>query len=131
MDEAWKRIDGFQGLVDWFGHVPSFHDGYLLSLRIDFPTEAVLVLHGWDMTDRIDARGYFELEKHFVATFRLTGVVKVDLEDADHAGSIVERLTVVGDGDQLVFAINPILGTGGLLRCLKASVSFEPGKPTT
>jgi hypothetical protein len=131
MDEAWKRIDGFQDLADWFGYAPSFHDGYLLSLKIDFPTEAVLVMHGWDMTDRIDARGYFELEKHFVATFRLAGLVKIDLEDPDHAGAIVERLTITADGDQLEFAINPILGTGGLLRCLKASVSFEPGKPTT
>ncbi len=131
MDEAWKRIDGFQDLVDWFGHVPSFHDGYLLSLKIDFPAWAVLVLHGWGMTDRMDARGYFELEKHFVATFRLDGLVKIDLEDTDHAGAIVERLTIDAAGDQLEFAINPILGTGGLLRCLRASVSFEPGKPTT
>ena len=70
------------------------------------------------MTDRIDARGYFELEKHFVATFRLVDLVRIDLEDPDHAGAIVERLTITADGDHLDFTINPILGNGGLLRCL-------------
>ena len=130
MDEAWKRIEGFQALVDWFGGVPSFHDGYVLSLRIDFPAEAVLVLHGWSMTDRVDAQGYFELEKHFVATFRLSGLSKVALEDLVAAGSILERLTVTVRDDQLEFGLAPVLGTSGLLRCRRASVGFTPGKPS-
>lgn len=128
MSGAWDRIEGFRALADWFGGVPSFHDGYVLGLKLEFPGVAELSLHGWAMTDRVDDRGYFELEKHFVATFRLTGVSALQLEDFDE-GAILMGLGVREEAGLIQLDLDPVIGVGGFLRAKDISVTFVPGKP--
>lgn len=130
MDEAWTRIDGAQVLIDWFGYPPSFHDGYVLGLKLEFPGRAELVLHGWAMTNRVDAQGYFELERHFVATFVLEGVTVIDL-DGFAEGAILDRFVVAEVDGLIQLELDPIIGVGGVLQAQSVTVTFVPAKPAT
>jgi hypothetical protein len=126
--DAWARIEGAQALIEWFGRAPRFHDGYVLGLKLEFPGRGELVLHGWSMTDRVDAQGYFELERHFVATFVLDGVQVVDLTEFAE-GAILDRLAVTEVDEVIRLELDPIIGVGGVLQARHVAVTFVPGKP--
>jgi hypothetical protein len=129
MADAWNDVEGFQTLADWFGSTPTFHDGQVLSLDIDFPREAVLVIHAWRIMDRVDADGYFETEQDFVATIRMGGVTKLDLETDYDGPGIVSALTTVALGDEIQLQIYSSLGVEGRIKAQRASIAFLPGKP--
>ena len=86
MDDAlWSQIAGGPDLLAWFGTVPSFHDGEILSLSLDRdgPT-AVLRVHGWRFAGGADEQGYLRTDRHAVVEFRLDGVTGLELQDHNH-----------------------------------------------
>ena len=129
MSRAWDRVEGFQALTDWFGGEPSFHDGYLLSLKIDFPSQATFGVHAWRMTDQVDDEGYFVHDKDFVATFRLEGLSRVDFETDYQGRGIVNFLELAEQGEALELTIHSVLGAGGIFRAGRIAIDFQPGKP--
>jgi hypothetical protein len=61
---ALYEIPGGQALIDWFGRVPNFHDADLIRIDLVSNGLSILNLWTWQMTDKVDDRGYFILEKH-------------------------------------------------------------------
>ena len=129
MGSGWDRVEGFQTLAEWYGGTPGFHDGYMLALRIDFPAEAIFTVHAWRTTNRVNESGYFEHERDFVATLRMTSLSDIHFETDYDGPGIVGSLAVVEHGDQIELRIHSVLGAGGHIRAQQAAVTFIPGKP--
>jgi hypothetical protein len=54
--------------------VPRFHDAELFEITFFGKGAGRLCIHAWNMTDKVDAQGYFVLDKHAVVTLALEGV---------------------------------------------------------
>ena len=76
-----ELIAGAKELFDWFGYWPDFHDAEVLKFHLDPATSSSLVVHTWEMTNRVNAEGYYDLTKHVVVEFVLEEMSKVDLAD--------------------------------------------------
>ncbi|MFZ0320493.1 MAG: hypothetical protein WAL56_15330, partial [Candidatus Sulfotelmatobacter sp.] len=74
-------IAGAQELYDWFGYWPGFHDAEILSFRLGIGEPSSLVVHTWEMTNKINAQGFYELTKHVVVEFALQDISNVNLGD--------------------------------------------------
>lgn len=76
-------VTNADALVSIFGYWPSFHDAEVLTILLDRagddgPTlEARIHVH--EMTDEVDARGFYVLIKHTLVTLRFTDVLLRDL----------------------------------------------------
>ena len=121
-------IPGGQALMDWFGRVPSFHDGYVLGIALDMRGTSIVRVHSWNLTNELDTKGYFTLEKHAVITFSLEGVTRVNLVDFDQVGIIgCLSLTEMDGGFRLLWDV--ACGVVGEIRAKKLAIAFQPGKP--
>lgn len=89
--ELIASLPGGRGVLDWFGACPTFHDGILERLEVA-AGNAALAIRAFRMTDQLDARGYFILDRHAVVTLHLTKVTGLRLEG--DAGSIISELTI-------------------------------------
>ncbi len=74
-------IAGAQELYDWFGYWPGFHDAEVLKLRLSIGEPSYLVVRTWEMTNNINAQGFYELTKDIVVEFALEGISNVNLGD--------------------------------------------------
>lgn len=83
-------VVGAQDVIAWFGRMPSFHDAHLRSLSLFSGGIATMQIFAWNITDQVDAQGYFVLEKHAIVTLTLEGVTAVRLSDFDLPGIIFE-----------------------------------------
>lgn len=90
-ESLFASLPGGQTVIDWFGFCPDFHDGSLQELRLT-EGDAVLSVRSFRMTSKIDADGFFVLDRHACVTLRMRGVTGVKL-DGD-AGSIISELVV-------------------------------------
>jgi hypothetical protein len=79
---------GGQALIDWFGHVPSFHDAEILEIALNSRGPSTLRLHTWRLTDEVDGRGFFVLDRHAVVTVTLTAVRRAAISNFDLPGII-------------------------------------------
>ena len=68
-----------QAVIDAFGYWPDFHDSPVLSFRADGDS-IVLEVEAWEMTDEVDAQGYFKLTKRRTVGFEFHDIVSTDLE---------------------------------------------------
>ncbi len=87
------EIPGAAELSDWFGGLPGFHDGYA-TLQVSEDCTAFLKVHGFKMTDRVDEKGYYILEKHFVATFFFEELVSISIADFQPGAAILSSLDI-------------------------------------
>jgi len=85
-------------LLAWFGRVPRFHDAELLEITLASKGESVLRIHTWEMTNQVDDRGYFVLDKHVVVTITLHSVTEISLSDFDLPGIIGSLEVTSQDG---------------------------------
>jgi len=130
---ALPDIPGGAALIEWFGFVPNFHDGVVLSTRLASDGPGEVKIHTWRMTDRTDEKGYFILDKHAVVTFVLDDVVEINLSKFNEIGCVHE-LEVVTAGEGFEIRWHDVSGAGGpgiegSVRARRMSVSFVPGKP--
>lgn len=123
-----ESIAGAQQLHDWFGYWPDFHDAVVLKLHIDLSAPSWLVIHTWDMTNRVDARGYYELAKHVVVEFVLEGVHMVSLEDLwDH--SILLDVVIAKTETGFRISLSAAYGLCGSIEAKDVSLRITPGPP--
>ena len=122
------EIPGGKVLFDWFGHVPSFHDAELLEINLVSKGLSTLRIHTWEMTDKVDTRGYFALDRHVVVTITLEEVTHVDLVDFNMPG-IIGGLQVTKIDEDVQFAWDGSYGVAGVLRAKKAYFDLKAGKP--
>jgi hypothetical protein len=91
MNEAeaiYASIPGGPDLLTWFGRVPSFHDAEIVNLSLYRRAQSTLRVHAWNITNEVDDRGYFVLQKHAVVAFTLEDILDIQLEGFSHQNVI-------------------------------------------
>jgi len=117
-------------LVERFGGWPSFHDAEVVRLTLDRrgdggPTAEMLV-HAWRMTDNVDERGYYVLEKHTLVRFLFERITSNELSAFNHQNVLfhLEITCETVDGlPQFRVSLDPSLGLGGSLVCRRVVVA--------
>ena len=127
---VFETIPGGSEVIRWFGREPEFHDGYIR--QIDFFTggKGTLVIHGWNMTDRVDDKGYFILEKHALVKLNLSGVNLIELRDFNH-GSIIFELWIIKNDDFFEIKWSSSCGTEGRICVREITMELSPGEPAS
>jgi hypothetical protein len=124
-----ELIAGAKELFDWFGYWPDFHDAEVLKFHLDPATSSSLVVHTWEMTNRVNAEGYYDLTKHVVVEFVLEGMSKVDLADLwEH--SILLDLDVDKTEAGFRLSFSAAYGLSGAIEAQGLSLRVMPGKPS-
>src|SRR5690349_11947433 len=123
--EAWTDVEGADQLERWFGAIPSFHDAGVEALTLSAGDGATLRLRAFRMTDEVDDRGYFVLDKHAHVTFRLTGLTVVELDDFD-TGSVLRQLQIVRVGERFELIFDSHVGVSGRLQAQSIGLEVQP-----
>ena len=83
-----RYILNHKAVVDLYGRWTSFHDAQVSAYVA--PTQEshslAFTVHTWQMTNKVDAKGYFVLEKHALVSFRFDSIFDVEMTafDADN-----------------------------------------------
>ncbi|MBP0111552.1 hypothetical protein [Bradyrhizobium vignae] len=112
-------------LCAWCEGVPSFHDATLRELELRQGAPSRLVAHAFQMTPKVDARGYFVLTKHVDVTFTIFEPIEVQLFDFTEAG-IIFSLGIEIDPDGTILSFESSYGVHGRIKARRVAVSFEP-----
>jgi len=85
---AYDRVINGNLIVERFGGWPSFHDAEVISVHLsghrpERPS-CEMVIHAWLMTDKVDARGYYVLEKHSLVTLRFEELLTSEFSNFNH-----------------------------------------------
>lgn len=103
------RVQNAELVRDWFGYWPTFHDAHLTAFKYQAAEDtASFTLHAFEMTDRVDARGYFELVKRCLITFQLSGSVHAHFQSFALGNTLFE-LQIELDGERMVFRLESAL----------------------
>jgi hypothetical protein len=125
-----QSIAGAQELYDWLGYWPDFHDAEIIVFRFDLNLPASLIIHTWQMSDQVDAKGYYEHTKDVVVEFTMQGVSLINVQDPlNH--SILFELSIdkIEKGFRLSF--DGSYGISGTIETQELSLQIRPGKPTS
>ncbi len=121
-------IAGAQELYDWFGYWPGFHDAEVLKFRLSIGEPSYLVVHTWEMTNNVNAQGFYELIKHIVVEVALEGISNVNLGDlAEHSILLDLGAEKTERGFRLDFSA--AYGLFGTIEAQRLSLHLKPGKP--
>lgn len=124
-----RDVPGSEALVAWFGRVPRFHDAELLELTFHPNGVGRFRIHAWNMTDEVDAKGYYVLDKHAVVTLALVGVSVIDCTDFDMMPGIIFDLEITKAEEQFRIEWAASYGVSGSVVAKKVKITVEPGKP--
>ena len=120
-------IPGGGALVEWFGLVPRFHDAELLEVTFSGKGAGLLRIHAWNMTDEVDAQGYFVLDKHAVVTLALKGVSAINCADFDMVPGIISDLEITRPGEHFRIEWDASYGVTGFVIANMVPITLEPG----
>lgn len=84
-------LPGGQAVIDWFGFCPVFHDGTSERLELS-GGNAVLSVRAHRMTTKIDANGFYILDRHVSVTLSIRNLMGVMLKG--NAGPIISELLI-------------------------------------
>lgn len=90
-EDLFLSLDGGKMVAEWFGYVPSFHDASMSKLELR-DGHAELALQCFRMTNEVDEKGYFVLDRHVLVNIHLSGVTGVTL--SGDASSAVHELAI-------------------------------------
>ena len=134
MEEA-PDIPGAGEVVAWFGYWPSFHDAEVLSITLDRSHPSRVVIHTWDRTSDVDARGYYVRDKHAIVTFVLEGFLldhegitntQIDYFNAQNVLSGATINKTVAGYDLILYGI---YGVSASISVQYIRVELSPGMP--
>jgi hypothetical protein len=123
-------VEGSELLVAVMGYWPAFHDANVLRVERSGDTLTVVV-HVFQMTSEVDARGHFVLTKHHLVTFELLGVIADTLPEK-YDGDILFELAAERAEEGVVIAFVSVIGPewSWQARCARVRIAaLEPGKP--
>ena len=124
-----ETIPGAQELFDWFGYWPDFHDAEIISFRLEIGTTSSLVVHTWEMTSQVDAKGFYELRKNVVVEFVIEEIETIDLQDLwDHSILLSLGIEKIETGFRL--SLSAAYGLCGTLEANGLCLRITPGKPS-
>ena len=121
-------ISGAADVVAWFGRWPSFHDAEIVSLHLHRSDPSVLAIYAWNMTDKVDASGHYELEREALVTFTLLGVSDLELADFS-VQNVISSLEIEKRDTGFRITLSPCYGLCGTLVAESVNVSVTPWKP--
>ena len=138
MSDIEKLIEGSEKLTTIFGCWPSFHDAEVIDLHLwqsdtetrNHPRFPVLTtkVHLWELTNEIDAQGYYVLRHHTLATLRFYDVLGLKMNGFTHQ-NVIFGLSIVpqelSEGPwELVFAVEfePVAEFEAAFQCSRIEV---------
>lgn len=127
-ETALAAVPGGQALIDWFGRVHHFHDAELLEVKLVSNGPSTLRIRTWRMTDKVDARGYFVLDKHIVVTILMEGITHIEL-DHFHLPAIIFDLQITRAEDGYWLTWTSSYGVEGSLRAAQLRIDLAPDAP--
>jgi hypothetical protein len=88
-------LDHYQEVIKAFGYWPDFHDAPVISCSFRDGSDSTLdlALQAWEMTDELDARGYFIARKHHLVYFRFAGITEAEVHYFTDVGNILFRIS--------------------------------------
>jgi len=125
-------------LVAIFGHWPSFHDAEVVAWRLDRAAGELgapgleVDVHLFEMTSDVDARGFYVLRHHTLATLRFDGIDELDL-DGFNGQNVISELEIEATADQnrLAVVLDTSSGLAASFTCSSGSVvRAEPFDPS-
>jgi hypothetical protein len=122
------EVPGASGLFEWFGYWPDFHDSEVLSILLNRSGSSIVRVHAFEMTNQVDEKGYFVLQKHVVVSFLLDNVLTCDLKWFNNQNAMSEiALLRTDEGFELSF--EPAHGVSGTVAAQRVRIEMEPGIP--
>ena len=122
-------IPGGKPLVEWFGRIPRFHDAKLLGITFSSNGAGLLRMHAWNMTDEVDAKGYFVLDKHAIVTLICEGVSAINCTDFDMVPGIIFDLEITKVDEHFRVEWSASYGVTGFVTARHVRINLVPGKP--
>jgi len=80
--------------------VPRFHDAELLEIGFSSKGAGLLRIHAWNMTDKVNAQGYYLLDRHAVVTLDLDDVSAINCTDFNMVPGIISELEIAKVDDR-------------------------------
>lgn len=115
-----------------FGGWPSFHDAEVLRIHLDRfgpggPTLDV-VIHVFEMTNEVDAKGFYVLKNHTEVTLRFVGISGLKLEGFNHQNvlwdlEVLQIAAPASDGQRLQVSMPSSYGMDAEFECDRAIVA--------
>jgi hypothetical protein len=122
-------IPGGDALVEWFGRVPRFHDAELLEINVSGKGAGLLRIQAWNMTDEVDTKGYFVLDKHATVTLALEGVSAINCVDFDMMPAIIFDFEITKVDEKYRIEWSTSYGVAGFINAKHVRISLVPGRP--
>jgi hypothetical protein len=123
-----QAIVGAQELHDWFGYWPTFHDAEIVSLHMNRRSPSSMLIHTWEMTNKVDERGFYVLEKDVVVEFVFENISGLDLSGFNHQ-NVIFGLELEKKAAGFMLTLDPCYGLGGTIEAENISIRLKPGKP--
>src|SRR6266571_6217124 len=120
-------IVGAQDLHDWFGYWPRFHDAEIVSLHLNRRGPSSLLIHTWEMTNKVEERGFYVLEKHVLVEFVLEDILELELGGFSNQ-NVVFGLDLKKKDAGFVCTLDPCYGLAGTIEAEKISIRLKPSK---
>ncbi|HLM40802.1 MAG TPA: Imm50 family immunity protein [Microvirga sp.] len=141
-----ESVPGGPDLLAWFGHVPRFHDAEIISLHLNRTGPSTLSIHTWEITDTVDSKGFYVLEKQAIVTFTLEEIENLELEGFSHQNVIgglelnpikaktpslrMPPAQLPGPQPDLYeIILHPCYGLSGSIRAQQVSIALTPSEP--
>ena len=85
-----------QAVVNLYGRWPSFHDANVLEYTTpDAKSQSLgFTLHTWQMTNEVDAKGFYVLQKHALVSFLFHNIYDVNM-DKFRSGNILFGMELI------------------------------------
>jgi hypothetical protein len=138
MEKVIARIQGVVKLTQIFGTWPSFHDAEVIELSVrrngigpkqgsEFSPVLTVMVHVWQTTPEVDAKGFFVLRNHTLATIRFHGVEEFKMEGFNHQNVIFGLDIGEEQGSQgasPLFTVNfdPSFGIDASFKCSRIEI---------
>jgi Immunity protein 50 len=128
MSEAIKDLVGADGLIEWFGRWPTFHDAEVLSVELNRVGISRVRIHFWNTSANVSLEGFYKTDNHCIVTFLLEQIS--DLELADFSSqNVVSGLQIEKQEAGYRLELFPCYGLAGYIVAKSIRVEFKPGIP--
>jgi len=121
-----EQIEGASELAAWFGSFPRLHDANVVEFELSGEGNGHLTAKAFRMTDKIDDKGFFVLEKHCLVTLHFNEITTVELQDFQPGQAILSDVDITKATSAFRIEIGSSYGFSGTIVARKLSVSFEP-----
>jgi hypothetical protein len=114
-------VENAELLESIFGRWPSFHDAEIHTIFItrdcDSGPQMDVAIHLWEMTNEVDAKGFFVLKHHTLTTLRFCGVSELQLADFNNQNVLFDLELTEETGKGFVVSMPTSYGCYASFKC--------------